>query len=353
MVLSADDQQLIASMEQRELSIKKRQRAANVIFYESRRYRRMLVTLTALVLAVLATGIFIGIASLHQDWLLQRWHPKLLIAVLGAVLGALLAQFLPRTRLGRRLIAGQGRRLNQKYSGDLHAGRRWMQFYYRGEDISYYVPQILYVIESELRFDSVQAALEYAKQNHQEDAQAEARGLRRFNAVAAQTNLVVVSSVNARGQPSIRVMRFVKSGRPGVWYMTTAPNTPKVPELDAGKVALTTVPTEDGATISSNDVRIRRAGKTFMDVADLYRAQAPGYLDGMTEEDQRLELVYELTLRSAKVDSWASRDLVSLREVNESGDGRLVEQDDAVPRQRREVHLPGLPAGQPRQDGHL
>ncbi len=352
MALSAEDQQLIASMEQRELSIKKRQRAANAIFYESRRYRRVLLTLTALVLAVLVAGIFIGIASLHEDWLPQRWQPKLLITVLGAILGALLAQFLPRTRLGRRLFASEERRLNQKYSGDLHAGRQWMQFFYRGEDISYYVPQILYVIESEHRFDSVQAALEYAKQNHQADAQADARGLRRFNAVAAQTNLVALSSVNAHGQPSIRIMHFVKSDRPAVWYMTTAPNTPKVPELDAGKVALTTVPTQDGATISSNDVRIRRAGKNFMDVADLYRAQVPGYLDGMTDEDQRLELVYELTLRSAKVDSWASRDLVSLRELNESADGRLVEQDDVVPRQRREVQSPGLPAGQPRQCGH-
>lgn len=76
-----------------------------------------------------------------------------------------------------------------------------------------------------------------------------------------------------------------------------------------------TVPTEDGATITSNRVRIRRAGRTFMDVADLYRAQAPGYLDGMTEEDQRLELVYELTLLSVKVDSWVSHDLVSLQEL--------------------------------------
>jgi hypothetical protein len=139
-------------------------------------------------------------------------------------------------------------------------------------------------------------------------------------------------------------MCFVKSDRPGVWYVTTAPDTPKVPELDAGKVALTTVPTADGATISSNEVRIRRAGKTFMDIADLYRAQAPGYLDGMTEEDQRLELVYELTLRSAKVDSWASRDLVSL--LDESADGRLAEQGDVVPRQRErsEIHPQAHPS---------
>ncbi|TVZ03768.1 hypothetical protein EAS64_14990 [Trebonia kvetii] len=65
---------------------------------------------------------------------------------------------------------------------------------YQGEDISHYVPQILYVIDSEQRFDSVQAALEFVKQHHHENTQAGAHGLQQFEAVAAQTNLVVVSS---------------------------------------------------------------------------------------------------------------------------------------------------------------
>jgi hypothetical protein len=176
----------------------------------------------------------------------------------------------------------------------------------------------LYVIETERRFDSVQAALEFVKEHHHENAQAEAHELQQFNAVAAQASLVMVSSVNADGQPSSYIMNFVTTDQPGVWYVTIAPDTPRVREFDAGRVALITVPTEDGSVIISRDVRIRRAGKTFTDVADLYRAQVPGYIDGMTREDKGLELVYELSLQSAEVESWTSRDLVSLRELNEA-----------------------------------
>lgn len=318
MALSTEDQQLIASMEEREFNIKKRKRAANTLLHESSQYQRALVAIAALVGACAVGGAFIAVAMQH-GWL-QQWRVPVLVAVGGAVIGALAGQGLLRTRLGRRLVARKEIRLNRKYSGDLHAGRRWMQFFYRGEDISRFVPQILYVIESEHRFDSVPAALEFVKQRRQENPQAQARALQQFNAVAARTDLVVLSSVNAYGEPSSRIMRFVKTGRAGVWYVTSAPNTPKVTEFDDGKVALITVPTQDGATISSNRVRIRRAGKTFMEVADLYRAQVPGYLDGMTEEDQRLELVYELTLQSAKVDSWVGHDVVCLQEPDSSSD---------------------------------
>jgi Pyridoxamine 5'-phosphate oxidase-like len=317
MALSAEDQRLLASMRQRELSLKKRQLAANAIFHESRRYRRVLVVLVTLAVACVVTGIILSEKKVHDGWL-SAWRPAVLIAVISAVIGPLLGQRLLRTRPGRRMLANKGLRLNRKYIGDLHFSRRWREFYYQGEDISYYVPQILYVIESEQRFDSVREALEFAKQHHDESAETMAHELQQFNAVAAQTNLMVLSSVNARGRPSSRVMSFVKTERLGVWYVTTPPDTPKVRELDAGQVALVTVPTQDGATISSNHARIRRAGKTLLDVAGLYRSQAPGYLDGMTEEDQRAELVYELTLQSAKVDSWTSHDLVSLREQNAS-----------------------------------
>jgi hypothetical protein len=166
----------------------------------------------------------------------------------------------------------------------------------------------------------VPAALEFVRQHYQESSPVRAHTLRQFHEVAAQTNLLVLSSVDGHGQPSSRVMRFVKSDRPGVWYVTTAPGTPKVRELDDGKVALITMPTETGATISSNRVRIRRTAKPFTDVADLYRVQAPSYLDGMREEDERLELVYELTLQSALVDSWVGHDLVLLQEPNKSSD---------------------------------
>jgi uncharacterized integral membrane protein len=328
MAISAEDQQLVADMRNREFNIKKRNRAANAISYESRRYRRVLAILTAVILACVLTAAFIGITSIHHDWLVRTWRLKVVLAAFGAIIGSLLAQALVHTRLGRRLLASEELRLNKKYSGELHAGRRWMPFYYQGEDISGYVPQILYVLESEQRFDSVQAALEFVKQHQHENTQEHAHALRQFNAVAAQTNLMVLSSVNAQGRLVSQVRRFVTTDRPGRWYAAIAPGSPQADEFAEGKVALTTVPTEGGATISSNRVRIRRAGKTLMDIADLYRAQVPGYLDGMTEEDQRVEPVYELTLQSAEVDSWNGHHVLS-----------FWESDAAIPQQR-----PGAPA---------
>jgi hypothetical protein len=333
MALSAEDQRLIASMRQREFSVKRRQRAANAIHFESRRYRRRLLVLMTLVNACLVTGVFILILSMDFSWL-ASWRVPILVAIFSILVGPLLAQSMLRTRPGQRLLARNELWLDRKYTGDLHAGRKWMQFYYRGEDISYYVPQILYVLEGEHRFESVHAALEFVRRHDQENPQARAHGLEQFNAVAAQTNLVVLSSVDAHGQPSSRIMRFVTTSRPGVWYLTSAPDTPKIHELDSGRVALVTVPTEDGATISSNNVRIRRTDKAFTDIADLYRAQAPGYLDGMTDEDQRLEVVYELTLHSAVVDSWVGYDLVTLREPSESG---------LIPSQARQPQQPDRP----------
>lgn len=323
MGLSVQDQQLVANMKERELHIKKRQRAANMIVHETRRYQRMLIASVALAGACVAAGVYLS-STRSEHGLLHDWRLPVLVAVAGAVIGVTIGQGLLLTRPGRRLIVRKEARLHQKYSGDLHAGRRWMQFFFQGEDISCYVGQILYVLESERRFDSVREALAFVKEGHHANTLAQARALRHFNAVAAQTDLVVVSSVAADGIPSSRLMRFVTTDRPGVWYVTSAPETPKIPELEQGTVALLTVPTEDGATISSNRVRIRRSGKTFMDVAGLYRAQVPGYLDGMTEEEQLLEVVYELTLQSAKVDSWVAHDLVYFRDSIRSSRGRAA-----------------------------
>lgn len=79
------------------------------------------------------------------------------------------------------------------------SARRWLQFYYQGEDISPYVPQILYFVESERRCDSVDAALDFAKAHHRKGATFAARALDRFNVVVAQTNLVVISSTDESG----------------------------------------------------------------------------------------------------------------------------------------------------------
>src|SRR5262249_34577845 len=151
--------------------------------------------------------------------------------------------------------------------GDLHAGRRWQRFYYQGEDISAYVPQILYFIDAEGRFDSVEEALAFAREHRLESAALNERAIERFNSIVARTSVLAVATTDDSGTPSIRPMRFVTSDRPGVWYVTTAPEGNKVAQLDRGRLALLTQPTEVGETISSNRVEVRRVPEGFAAVA--------------------------------------------------------------------------------------
>ncbi|CKI23916.1 hypothetical protein LTT02_28445 [Mycolicibacterium smegmatis] len=309
MSLSTADRLLIESMKQREFNLKKRQRAANAIFHETRRYRVLLVATWAVVVAGVMTGVCVGLGNTLR-YVSDPWRMSLVVFAVGSVFGALSGAGWVRTPAGEKLLANKERRLHHKYGGDLHAGRRWQQFYHRGEDISVYIGQILYVVDSEQRFECVDDALAFVKAHSGEIARFRQRGLEMFNAVVTGTTLLVVSSVNERGEVSSRFMRFVKTDRPGVWFVTTSPDSPKVREFDSGAVALITVPNADGATISSNRVRIARSGLPFGAIAGLYRDQVPEYLDGMTEQDQRRELVYELTLESAKIDTWVDHELV-------------------------------------------
>lgn len=309
MPLSPADQALLANMKQREVHIKKRRRAADSIRFEARRYRGALVFSVAVAVVVVVAGLYFEAMRTVPDrsaW----WLPTLVTGTLAVIVGVELGQAALRSHLGRRLLARNEKRLREKYSGDLHAGRRWLQFYYQDEDISAYVRQILYFIEEERRFDSVHEALVFAKKHHRESTMVATRALDSFEDVAAQTNLLVVSSADESGRSSGRIMRFVKSERPGVWYVTTAPEGTKVREFDRGRVAVVTPPTTSGATISSNRVVIKRAEMAFPAVAELYRAQVPGYLDGMTEDEQEREVVYEVSLQSAKVDTWLDHDVV-------------------------------------------
>ncbi|MFC7495494.1 MULTISPECIES: pyridoxamine 5'-phosphate oxidase family protein [unclassified Nocardioides] len=308
MTLSATDLELLELMKQREFSLKKRVRAAHAISHELSRFRRVFRVSTALVAGALLTCFIVSTSTTFDRSDIE--NHAIVTFVFSTLFGWLLAAGWLLTPRGQRIVDWQETRLHEKYSGDLHAGRRWQQFFYRGEEISAYVGQILYLIESEGRFDSIDEALAFARANSREPTPFRQRALEQFDSVAAGTTLIVVSTIDAAGQPSSRLMRFVKSERRGVWYFTTAPETPKVSELDQGRLALVTSPTDSGATISSNNVRVRRADVTFPEIADLYRAQAPHYLEGMTDDDQRQELVYELTFESAKVSDWVDQQLV-------------------------------------------
>ncbi|WP_256793531.1 pyridoxamine 5'-phosphate oxidase family protein [Terrabacter sp. Ter38] len=309
MPLSHVDQALIGDMKQRELHLKSRQRAADAILFGLRRYRKVCVALVGVVGAAAGAGLFLAVNSTLPERP-GSWRLMLLNVILGAILGVQLGRSLLRMKWGHRLLARKEGRLRSEYASELHAGRRWRPFYYQDEDISPYVPQILYFIEGEQRFDSVHAALAFAKEHPHRGTTSPSRVLAMFNKVAAQTNLVVVSSADEAGTPSSRLMRFVRSDRPGVWYITTAPHGNKAHAFDTGRIALVTPPTESGATIGSNRVQVRRAEVPFPQVAHLYRAQVPGYVDRLTQDEQQRELVYEVTLQSAKVDTWLEHEIV-------------------------------------------
>ena len=317
MPLSRADEALTSDMKQRELHLKSMQRATDAILYETRRYRNVLISLLAVAGAAVGAGLFLLVNGAPSD--LPGWQGRMLLdIVLGTIIGVQLGLLLVRTLWGKRLIDRKQSRLYSKYASELHAGRRWQHFYYQDEDISAYVPQILHYLEGSERFESVGAALAFAKKNRHTANPFAARALSTFNEVAAQTTLVIISSADDSGTPTSRLMRFAKSDRPGVWYVTAAPEGRRVHEFQQGRIALITPPTESGGTISSNRVQIKRAQFGFPEVAALYRAQVPGYVDRLTEEDQQRELVYEITLESAKVDTWLEHDVVDFRDSRPS-----------------------------------
>ncbi|SEI80910.1 hypothetical protein [Demequina mangrovi] len=309
MALSAEDLELVDQMQQRELHLKRRQRATDRVRYELRRYQGVVVAVVAAAVALLDVVVIVTILG----GLPQRdvaWVVFVASILIAAALGSMVGHDLLGRAWGRRLVAGKERALLRKYAGDLHSGRRWLHFYYRDEDISAYIPQILTFLETG-RCGSVGDALALAQESAREKGSLFAeRAHALFAEVAGQTNTVIVSNATEAGEPSSRIMRFVRTERPGVWYVTTAPQGVTPTEYAPGQVALVTSPTPDGATITSTDVRIRRAGIPFSDVAALYDAQVPGYTDGMTEDEQSYELVFELTMRSAKVDTWLEHAMV-------------------------------------------
>lgn len=308
MPLSPADQALVADMKQRELHVKSRQRAADTIRFEVRRYRAVLTALVAVAGAAVGALIYLAV-DITLPGRPDSWRPLIVNVVLGAVIGVQLGRSVLGTAWGQRRLADYETGRRSRFTSELHAGRRWQSFYYEDEDISAYVPQILHFIEGE-RFDSVQAALDFAKANRHDSTTFAGRARETFTKVAAATNVVAVSTVDESGTPASRVMRFVRSDRPEVWYVTTAPEGTKAHALDGGRIAVLAGTMETGETISSNRVRVRRAPFGFAEVADLYRAQVPGYVDRLTDEEQERELVYELTLLSAKVDTWLEREFV-------------------------------------------
>ncbi|GAA1771714.1 hypothetical protein GCM10009795_017190 [Nocardioides hankookensis] len=309
MPLSAEDAALVADMRQRELHLKERQRAADAIQFIERRFRVVFAVLAGVVCAAAGTGLAL-VADEIKPNARNLSRPVTVQIVACFIIGVFLGLHVLRSAWGRRVRARRVGRELKKYTSELHAGRRWQPFYYGDEDIAAYVPQILYFIEGEQRFESVAAALAFAKEHRHDTAVFAGRAMELFTEVVEVSNVVVVSNAEESGRPASRIMHFVRSDRPHVWYVATAPEGNKVHALDRGMISVLTGSMELGWTISSNRVQIRRAELGFPEVADLYRAQVPGYVDQLTDEEQQREVVYELTLLSAKVDTWLEHEVV-------------------------------------------
>src|SRR4051794_32156945 len=104
MPLSPADQALIADMKQRELHLRARQRAADAILYQARRYRTVLIALVGVAGAVAGVAVLLAVDSTLSER--SGWgRHVLVVTVLGAILGVQLGQNLMRTSVGRRVLA--------------------------------------------------------------------------------------------------------------------------------------------------------------------------------------------------------------------------------------------------------
>lgn len=300
---------LVDDMKMRELQMKRKVRATDALLYRERRFRAVLLAIFGVLTAIVAALVIFEFLRRTLDR--EGWPPlAVAVIVLSVVAGVQIGKGVLKTRAGKRVLGFRERQLLRRYGGELASGRRWSQFYYKGEDIAPYVPQILYFLESDQRFSTVDEALEFAKRNRQANTVLAARAVKEFAAVERDGNLMVVASVGADGVPSARLMRYVRTETPGVWLVSTTADAPEVAEFDTRRTAIVTLPTPDGGSISSNRVRVSRAPFMLDAVADLFAEQIPGYLDGITEEQQRRELVYEVRFESARVDTWLDHDVV-------------------------------------------
>lgn len=313
MVPEQDRETLLENMRQREIHLKRKQRAADIVLYKERRFRASLVTAGGVVMAGAAAIVLFFVLKNSLDRV--GWEPLAIVVIaLCVLLGVAVTRGLLRTPPGKALVEHNEHKLRERYADELNSGQRWTQFYFNGEDIAPYVSQVLYLLESDRRFTSVEEALAFAKASRRANPHFAERAQKRFELVAADTNLLVLSTIDAAGRPASRLMRFVKTSTPGVWYFSTTPFGSKIHEFDGSGVAIVTVPTSYGSAITTNRVTIRRAPVSFADVAELFESQIPGYYEGMTDVEIDRELVYELTLNTARVDTWLDHEVVEFRD---------------------------------------
>lgn len=309
-MLSKKDQAIVDDMIVRERNMKNRQRVIGVIMHKRRLFKQRLVTYAAILTTVGFWVLYIGFARYDNLSIINIIQVNVLMTVILLFFNFYIWQRLVNYKPMQLLIKRYNNHLRVQYAGALLASKRWLQFYYHKREISRMIPQILYFLQTKPQFTSIDQVIAYIdEQNanphiHQND-------LQKFRKFINQTNEMMLSTSDKDGRPSSRQMRFIVLDEPNVWYFGTAPDTPKIEELDRGLAAIHTLPTKEGMTIASNRLRVYRSQYKLDDLADYYNAQVPGFMDSLSPEDRQREIIYAIELKSARLDSWTQHEEVT------------------------------------------
>lgn len=307
---SKEDKVLLEEMVVRERNMKRRRDISGLMLHKLRLFKRRLVAF----LTVISSGLLLGFYSTFEQFKSMSIVSVIEVNVLVAAILVLFTSYFWQLMLKywplKNLISWYKTRLRTMYAGPLLASKRWLQFYYKGRDISPYIPQILYYLQNESALKTVDEVLAFIDGETPSEVK-EHNVLDKFRRFIGETNQMVLSTATADGIPSSRQMRFIVSPeKSNVWYFGSAPETPKIAELDLGKAAINTIPTSTGMTIASNKLSIKRSKYKLSDLADLYRIQVPGFMDGLLEADIDNEIIYEIVIESARLDTWTQHDQV-------------------------------------------
>lgn len=309
-MISKEDKRLLDEMVVRERNMKKRRDISGLMLHKLRLFKRRLI----MFLTVLSTGILLGLYMTFEPFKMLSVVSIIEVNVLVAAILFLFTSYFWQVMLKRwplkHLISWYKTKLRVTYAGPLLASKRWLQFYYKDRDISPYIPQILYYLQNESKLKTVDEVLAFIDEGAPSEVE-EHNVLDKFRRFIGETNQMVLSTVSADGMPASRQMRFIVSpDKANVWYFGSAPETPKIAELDLGKAAINTIPTSTGMTIASNRLSVKRSKYKLSDLAELYRVQVPGFMDGLLEEDIEDEIIYEIVIKSARLDTWTQHDQV-------------------------------------------
>lgn len=301
---------IIADMIIRQRNLQKRTNVIAKMQHDYYRFKRQLIVYLTLMSAAVLLAVYYYYVDLKMVSLVMQVQIGILLFGLLVVVTGYGAYRVVNHGLFKRLLLVKKQRLRTQNAGALLAAKRWLQFYYHDRDIAPLIGEILFYLELHDWQPTIEAAITAI--DHQKTAVNWQQDRQKLAYAIAQTNQMILSTVNPQGGPASRQMRFITlPGAPEVWYFGTAPQTPKINDLALGQAAVHTLPTVHGMTIASNRLTVKRSAYQLAELAEYYRQQVPGFMDGLTPEDQAKELIYEVHLQSARLDTWAQHEQLS------------------------------------------